>query len=157
MIILSIDPGNVTGIAWYNTVHADERPEVGEIDGGLFGFIDWWVENVAPQGIDQLFVEDFIIRPDTHKKTREPAAYELLGWIKGECHRLGTPCEPIGPAEHTPFSDYKLKRKSKIVRLGWSARSKDMHADSAQSILLLGLKRTNYEVFENLMKEIVND
>jgi hypothetical protein len=159
--ILSIDPGNVTGIAWFDTRWPDKNPTVEEIPGGLFGFIDWWQCNVwkSPDAWhkrpSRVFVEDFIIRPDTHKKTREPAAYELLGWIKGRCYEHAIPCSPIGPAEHTPFSEYKLKKKSKIVRLGWSAPSKDMHADSAMSILLLGLKRDHYEVAAELLKGIV--
>ena len=148
---IAIDPGNVTGVAVYD--EGMPRPDTYEVKGGLWGFVKWAM--VTPLfDFDMVFVEDFIIRPDTHKKTREPAAYELLGWIKGTCYEYQVPCYPIGPAEHTPFSDYKRKRKSKIVRLGWSAPSKDMHADSASSILLLGLVRHNSHHARELLKEI---
>lgn len=155
MRCLAIDPGNVTGVALYDTTWpVDRPPTVSEVEGGLYGFVDWEAD-LWMQFSDRIFIEDFIIRPDTHRKTREPAAYELLGWVKGAAHVLGVPCDVIGPAEHTPFSDYKKKKTSKIVRLGWSAPSKDMHADSASSILLMGLKRTAPEVAHRLLKEIV--
>lgn len=159
MRVLSIDPGNVTGYAYYDTA-IPGPPVVGEIDDGLYGLVDWWSYNVfsdydiAPT---QVIVEDFIIDAKTHQKTREPAAYEGVGWVKGECRRIDLPCTVIGAGEHTPFSDYKRRRTSKIVRLGWSVPSKDMHADAASSLLLMGLYRHDYIHAAELLKGIVQD
>lgn len=153
-MILAIDPGNVTGVSRFDT-YTLQPPHVEEVPGGLYGFVEWWEWSAWRHSYpEQVFIEDFIIRPDTHRKTREPAVYETLGWVKGKCHELSIPCMPIGPAEHTPFSGYKKKSTSKIRRLGWSAPSKDMHADSASSVLLLGLTRTHKEIATQLLKEI---
>ncbi len=156
-MILAIDPGNVTGIAWFDPSEWEKPPRTEEIPGGLIGFVDWWETKVWSRDLNQVFVEDFIIRPDTHRKTREPAAYEIIGYVKGKCHVRDTFCMMIGPSEHTPFSGYKKQRTSKIKRLGWSAPSKDMHADAAASILLLGLTRMHPKIAHHLLKEIVND
>lgn len=156
MRILSIDPGNVTGVAWYDTDDYTTAPRVAEVPDGLSGFVEWYDDLDSPWWKwDLVLVEDFIIRPDTHKKTREPAAYELLGYIKGTCYMNGVPCQPIGPAEHTSFTEYKKKRKSKVVRLGWGGEwTKDLHSHSACSILIIGLKRNDPETAARLLKEI---
>lgn len=138
MKILAIDPGNVTGVSFYTEEGA---PSTNEIPGGLFGFVDWWHQEGWWEHTDMVAVEDFIIKADTHKKTREPAAYELVGWVKGKCHEENIPLDVIGPGEHTGFSAYKVKKRSKLVRLGWSNPSKDHHADSASSLLLLAITR----------------
>lgn len=153
-MILAIDPGNVTGIAWMGD---NGQVTSFELDDGLAGVVWWWNHSKYHQDLTQVYVEDFIIRPDTHRKTREPAAYEIIGYIKGKCIEHDIPCMMIGPSEHTPFSGYKKQRTSKIKRLGWSAPSKDMHADAAASILLLGLMRTHRHLVADDLKEIVND
>ena len=157
MRYLAIDPGNVTGVAYYNSRTPKVPPLTYEIGDGLKGFVQWWDNSAEPEFAQQAFVEDFIVRPDTHKKTRQPAAYEILGYVKGKCLEEDLPCMVIGPSEHTPFSEYKKRKKSKIVRLGWSVPSKDMHADSASSILLLGLVRTNFAAISPLLLEISNE
>ena len=165
MNILAIDPGNVTGVAFYNTGRVTRRapPQVEEIPGGLYGFVEWWVDDQADGWpalygpYDLILVEDFIIKVDTAKKTREPAAYELLGWIKGMTYVEQIKLDVIGPGQHTEFSGYKKKKTSKLVRLGWSNPSKDMHADSASSILLTGLKRHAKPIANQLLKEIATD
>jgi len=118
MKIMAVDPGNVTGVSVYDTL-SPEPPATYEIPRGLYGFVDYWPTLAAMHGeIHLVAVEDYIIRPDTHRKTREPDAYELLGWVKGKCHELKISCMPIGPGEHTPFSDYKRKQGDR-VGLNW--------------------------------------
>lgn len=156
-MILSIDPGNVTGVAVFDEHYPEIPPITYEVPGGLLGFVEWF-QDYGWYGrhpyVAQLYIEDFIIRPDTHKKTREPAAYLILGYVLGKCMEYGIPCLKIGPAEHTPFTEYKTKSKSKIVRLGWSAPSKDMHADSASSVLLVGLMKTHRSIAKDLLRGI---
>lgn len=157
-MILAIDPGNVTGIAWYDPSEPQCPPQCWEVEGGLYGMVDRFPANNSLRwDCEQIVMEDFIIRPDTHTKTREPAVYETLGYMKGWAWSREIPCMMIGPSEHTPFSEYKKKSKSKIVRLGWSQPSKDMHADSAMSVLLLGLTRLYPTIARDLLKEIIDD
>lgn len=156
--ILAIDPGNVTGVASFDTRFPRMAPRTLEIPDGLRGFVNWYMVeddyDMAFQ-VNEIAMEDFIIRPDTHKKTREPAVYEIIGWMKGFAYQNGVPYYMYGPSEHTPFSDYKKRKLSKIVRLGWSVPSKDMHADSATSVLLMHLVRYHTKVMYPLLEEIV--
>lgn len=156
-MILAVDPGNVTGIAVFDEKYPAIPPTTAEAPGGLPGFVEWWWDRVEWWDLDQVFVEDFIIRSDTHKKTREPDAYLILGYVLGKCYEYDIPCLRIGPAEHTPFTNYKTKSKSKIVRLGWSSPSKDMHADSAQSVLLVGLMKTHADTARALLGTIAEE
>ena len=148
---LAIDPGNVTGAVFIDTDSDPDNPfrfKI-EIPGGLYGAVDWWQGMVGNHVMwvwgrpDYVFVEDFIVNESTHKKTREPAAYEALGWVKGKCHEAGLPCMVIGAGEHKTFSAFDTKSESKIVRLGWSEWTKDNHIDAAISLLVHGLKRVD--------------
>jgi hypothetical protein len=155
--ILSIDPGNATGVALYT--FAPNYPEFisqftsREVRGGLESF----VREVHLPNYDAVFIEDFIVNPLTHTKTRQPAAYEILGYVKGVCLQMGTPVYWYSPAEHTKHSLYKEKEGNKVKALGWSFSSKDDHADSAASIMLLGLKRNYYEHYRELLRSVRED
>lgn len=155
MRALAIDPGLVTGIAFMDT-EEDVRPSTEEVPGGLPGFVRWWYDDMALHGCpEMIFIEDWLLRPNTHKLTRQSDAYEILGYVKGRCMLEDIAFEVIGPAEHTPFSGYKTKTKSKLIKLGWSNPSKDDHADSASSVLLLGLYRNDRKAIAPLLLEIV--
>ena len=159
MIVLAIDPGNVTGLSFYDTRYHPLPPITAEIPGGLPGFIEWYMTDT--QGwwklADHIVIEDFIINASTHKKTAQPDVWKILGWVEGTCYAQNKPRMTIGAGEHTSFTAYKLRKKSKIVRLGWDNKSKDLHADSASSILLVGLTRLNRPHADELLKEITYD
>lgn len=153
-LILAIDPGNVTGVA----IRAnDGTVATGEYPHGLDGIVDFLVEYKAtlPSLPDLIVVEDFIIRHDTHKKTREPAAYEGVGFIKGWARMHGIPVQLVGPAEHKSFNG--KGRRSKVQQLGWAEKTKDGHAEDAASLLLLGLVRNYRPIAADLLRDIAEE
>ena len=146
MIFLAIDPGLVTGIAYHN----EGRVQTAEIPGGILGFVDWWSEEVTP---DQVYIEDWIVRPSTHKLTPQPDPYLIIGYVQGCCRKLGVPLLKIGAGAHKSFTG--KGRKSKVRRIGWiTEKTKDDHAEDAASILLTGMLRTERELIAPLLKEI---
>lgn len=148
--ILAIDPGNVTGAALLYP-NASE-PETWEVPDGLDGFVRWY--NMAVFA-DEVWMEQFTINAETHKKTREMAALHIIGYVLGTNLLRGTPTKMVLPRDHKRFSQVPSKT-SKIARLGWGERTKDGHSDDACSILLYALtKPAHYERLSQLLGGIL--
>lgn len=151
--VLAIDPGNVSGVALWDSLL--EYPLSKEIPEGLAGLVAF-LETVRPRTLDLLVVEDFIIRPDTYRKTREPAAYEGLGYVKGWAMAHGIKFLVVGAGEHKSFNG--KGKSSKVRRLGWvGGPTKDGHAEDACSLLLHGMRVGWPETARAMLKEIATD
>lgn len=153
MDIIAIDPGKVTGIAIYNTEDQD-GPETYEVPGGIVGFTEWFHDRIWGWGEpDHILIEDWMVRPNTHKLTPEPDAYLIIGGIQMWCINQHMPLTKIGPSEHKSFNGTGKSMKTR--RLGWGERSKDNHHEDACSVLLLGLVRIDHAAATRLLKEII--
>ncbi len=155
MRILAIDSGNVSGVAWWH----DHAISSLEVTGGLWGLVAYCEDEMrlllTHQRPELIVVEDFIINSKTHTKTREPAAYEGVGYVKSLAQRYDTPCLTVGAGEHKSLSGVNgPQKRNKIRRLGWHTESDDLHADDACSLVLLALKRYDWKTAEALLKEI---
>ena len=107
--------------------------------------------------LDLVVVEDYIINAETHKKTRQPTAYEGIGAVRYWAAAQGVACEAINAGGHKPFSGVKKPMaQSKIIRLGWTKRTKDRHAEDACSLVLWGLRHHDRETFAALMRQIAS-
>lgn len=155
MKLIAIDPGNSTGIATLQVGDkvGDTTPWTYELSGGLRSFVHCF-EDLSK--FDEIWMERFTINAETHKKTREMDALYIIGWVLGEAELLRIPVNLVHPGDHKKFSGVP-KKDSKISRLGWSARSKDGHADDACSILLYGLTQSQPGVALDLMRGLIDD
>lgn len=154
--ILGIDPGNVTGGAWYSREPADDLPHIGaiEVPDGLDGLAEW-LDQEHPDGFDLVVIEDFVVNAQTHRKTREPDAMRGVGYAMGWAHIHGIPRLVPSASEHKGFS--KVNRRAsenKIVRLGWGERTLDGHGDDALSLVLYGLTRNYPEEAAPLLRSL---
>jgi hypothetical protein len=119
----AIDPGGVTGVAFY-------APGDGfwsaEVPGGSAAFAPSWRDLLRQRTVVHIIVEKFTITPATATKTRQYDALEIIGWLKLECPHLGIPLTIQTPAAAKAFStDAKLKA------LGWYDRTPGGHRNDA--------------------------
>ncbi len=156
-LTVAIDPGLVTGVAYL--YHSTDDVYTREVPGGLLGFVDWWEENIMTSAKyipDQVFIEDWMVQPNTHRLTPQPDPYLIIGYTQGWCHLNGVPLMKIGPGEHKSFNG--KGRKSKVRRIGWiTETTPDGHAEDGASVLLTGMLRTDRDLIVPLLKEIGHD
>lgn len=156
MSYLAIDPGLVTGVATYFP-EVDSKPQLEEVPGGIKGAAEWLAPILVHNHLasfDFVFIEDWNVRPNTHKLTPQPDPYLIIGFVQGLCHVRGTPLVKLGPGEHKGFNG--KGKKSKVRRIGWVEQTtKDDHAEDAASVMLSGLLRVEPGLVEPLLKEIL--
>ena len=151
MNIIAIDPGKVTGIAVW---HGSGKPDTYEVEGGIHGFVDWWNDRAAPLP-DLIAIEDWMVRPNTHKLTPEPDAYLIIGGMQMWARTQRVHFHKIGPGEHKTFNGKGKAMKTR--RLGWGVRSKDNHHEDACSVLLTALTRYDRVTATALLNDIAAD
>lgn len=136
---VAIDPGGVTGAAKLTqTPWGLLRLDVWEIPDGRFGFLDWF-KSFDVAGVEQVFVEDFIITTGTVKKTQQVDPWRLVGYLEGWAHVNRVPLTLQAPATAKNFStDAKLKY------LGWHRPTPGGHQNDACRHLLLGLRNERF-------------
>lgn len=159
MRYLAIDPGLVTGAAYFDTKYPDEDPFTWEIPGGLAGFVEWHWDTVSeyhgPFYTDHVTIEDWRVRPNTHKLTPQPDPYLIIGYVQGYGYREEIPLSKVGPSEHKAFNG--KGKNSKVRRLGWGEATMDGHDEDACSLLLHTLRREEKTIFADLMKGIIDE
>lgn len=124
----AIDPGGVTGVAFY-------APGDGfwssEVPGGSEAFAPAWRSLLERRTVVHIICEKFTITAATATKTRQYDALEIIGWLKLECPHLGIPLTIQTPAAAKAFST-----DDKLRVMGWKDRSKGGHRDDAARHLL---------------------
>lgn len=151
---VSVDPGLVTGAALLSP--KGDAVFATEIEGGIEGFVWWWYLYVDGGLPDHVFIEDWMVRPNTHRMTPQPDPYLIIGYVQGWCILNDVPLIKIGPGEHKTFNG--KGRKSKVRRIGWvTETTKDGHAEDACSVMLTGLLRTRPDLVTPLLMELDNE
>jgi len=103
--------------------------------------------------MDYVYIEDWTVRPNTHKLTPQPDPYLIIGYVQGKCIESKVPFMKIGPSEHKSFTG--KGKQSKVRRIGWiTETTPDGHAEDGASVLLSGLLRTHRDLVTPLLKEI---
>lgn len=145
-MLLAVDPGNVTGMAW---VAADET---GELVPESFGCAEVPGRRGAEHEFDRaiesgliasVVLEKFVLHAGTDKTTRQMDALYIIGYIEGVCHKLG-----IEYHEQTP-QQRKWATKAKLLALGWYRPTPDMHqVDAAKHLLTraVNLKKAGNQI-----------
>ena len=124
MRVLAIDPGNVTGVAYFDT-------SLGEPDSWEdepFEVINY-VEDLTAT-LDAVVCESFIPRPGAY--SWQPEALYTIGAVRYVCRREGVTFVLQSPADAKRFST-----NEKLKRLGWYSPTTGGHSNDALRHLLL--------------------
>jgi hypothetical protein len=152
---LAIDPGLTTGVAHYDT----RTREFGslEIEGrhNLYDYLagDWtlgieprayrvWAEHgiVYPP---VLIVEDWTVRGDTHRFTRQDDPHRIIGALDYLAYTHDVPMRLQTPAEAKRFAT-----NDKLRALGWYEGGEGHADDAARHLLVALVKDKVVEILE---------
>ncbi len=138
MIYLAIDPGVVSGIAWFDPKEGDFwSDELGVLDD-----VRRCVLDVATDDTVLVVCERFIISARTIQTKIYYDSIWFEGWLRLEC-----------PAAvfQTPAQAKKFATDAKLRHLGWYTRTKDGHAnDAARHLLVRAAQNREPWVLERL-------
>ncbi len=130
-VVLAVDPGNVTGMAWGIFAHEGghywvKHEECDPLRAPAFA------EDLRP---DVIVCESFIPRPGAH--TWQPDALYTIGALRYVANKIDAEFVLQSPADAKRFST-----NDKLKRIGWYASSKGGHQnDALRHLLLLAIKR----------------
>ena len=147
MIILGIDPGNVTGMALWNldlhdgpnTWYEEPYETVGLKLRVWLGYADM----VGRTNI-RVGVEKYTMTPGV--KTAQPAALMTMGVIEDLCRYHGVAWDYFQPATTKKQVSNTLLRK-----LGWWTPTKDGHVNDALRVVLCELSRVDPKRYADLV------
>lgn len=126
--LLAVDPGGNTGLAWLldREFGSDVRAN------GRFGFHEWFLSAVSRIATPQAVIcEEFIVTSATARKTQQPDALRIIGWLELWCHQHGVPFVLQTPSQAKGFgTDAKLKH------FGWYRTGSGGHDNDAARHLL---------------------
>lgn len=125
MNILAVDPGLLTGYAWWVD---GEVIHYGEADHRIF--VQWASDRAS--AVDVVVCEDYVITPQTLKKTRQNYSLWQIGWIMYEFGTIRKTQVTLQlPSKAKTFAD-----DEKLERLGWRHPTPGGHQDDAHRHLL---------------------
>ena len=147
-MLLAIDPGTGTGVAWCDRDNPLETFDSGEIQGWLT-FTEWFAR-ATPSGPLHVVCESFTISQRTLKTHIVKDSLWIEGYVQAQCHRLGWPFEFQSPAQRMWATDEKLQA------LGWYKKTKDMHATDAARHLLTYLVSNKTSQHRELLRRMIS-
>ena len=144
-MILSIDPGKVTGVALYDSYN--NVFETWEIAGRyeLRRWMDY--PNAWGSSYGEIVAEDFIISQRTIKTTPQKDPLRIIGWLDMVCEENRVPFTLQTAAQAKSFST-----DAKLRHLGWFTSEGEGHANDAARHLLAYLARTDPKRVAELME-----
>lgn len=133
MIIIGIDPGNVTGMAWWDLDKPAptqwlEQPYDG-FGPALRNWFGWASDMHADVSVG---VERYTMTPGI--KTAQPYALMTMGIIEDQCRDNAIPWH-----YHLPSTTKKQVSNSLLRKLGWWTPTKDGHVNDALRVVLCEL------------------
>lgn len=127
-MVLAIDPGYTTGIAWFDGETMDGQELVLE---GAAVFLYHLITRGKPAVV---VCETFRITAATAKNTQAPWSLELIGAVRLACELAGVPLKMQAPGEAKGFAT-----DDKLQALGWYNSTKGGHRNDATRHLLVWL------------------
>jgi hypothetical protein len=136
MILVGVDPGNVTGIAvwwdpdFYDSSERGRDVDVAEVEDStkVTAVIRRMLDGERPNLIlYELFRQNA-------RKTHQPAAAEVSGAVRALAAELHVRCVAQSPSPAKKIGTTEL-----LKRLGWWTPSRDDHGNSACRHVLLGM------------------
>jgi hypothetical protein len=130
--ILALDPGKTTGYAWLDSSGAFGY---GEIEGrfAVYSALRQWA---AAGARPEIVIEEFTVRGETHKMSRQPDPWAIIGYVEGLCDQHGWSFDTQTPGQAKGFAT-----DDKLRAMGWEATTKGGHARDAARHLLTYLAR----------------
>lgn len=146
MIIIGIDPGNVTGMAFWNLALTDGPTTWREEPYETVGVqLRQWLAHADIVGRTQIKVgvERYVMTPGP--KTAQPAALMTMGVIEDLCRWHGVEW-------HYYLSGTTKKKSNTLLRkLGWWTPTKDGHVNDALRVILCELAAINPDRYADLV------
>jgi hypothetical protein len=147
MIIIGIDPGNVTGMAQYDTEH--ERPalfreEPYETVGLRLRQWFSYKDVVGRQNI-KVGCEKYVMTSGSGPKTSQPAALMTMGVVEDLCRWEGVDWN------YYLSSTTKEKSNALLRKIGWWTPTKDGHVNDAYRVILCELGQIHPERYADLV------
>ena len=127
-IILAVDPGYMTGVAWFDgdEMHGAEL-QITESDTWLF-------KTITERKPTVVICEAFRITVNTAKNTQAPWSLELIGVTRLACRMAG-----ITLAMQSPSTAKGFAKDDKLKALGWYTSTKGGHQNDAVRHLMVWL------------------
>lgn len=148
--VIAVDPGKITGIAWYDGRHfGSTQKSEEEITSYLAGLIEQRLHCI---GQLHIVCERFDITTQTGRKTSQPAAVNIIGDIRATCRRkrVGLTMQPASLAK-------KIGSKGVLRKLGWwdtrSAQTGN-HANDGASHVCLYLHNVHPAVWLDMLGSV---
>jgi hypothetical protein len=143
VLIIGIDPGNVTGIAVYD-LETKIKPITWETPADQVGTwmrsFDSLMRHQAPVHV---IGEQYVMTPGI--KTSQPAALETMGVMKDQCAHLGWSLSWVQVRTSKKTANNDLLR-----RLGWYTKTKDGHANDGCRLVVSGLLHYDRQEYARL-------
>lgn len=146
MILVGVDPGNITGIAvWFDPAHYEPRNglpvDTAEVEAAAtVPVLRRMLEEQRPTLVA---VERYI---QNTRKTHQPKANEVIGALKSFCEEQLVRC-----VYQSPAAAQKIGTRTRLRQLGWYINTKDNHANAALGHVLLLLAQTKPETYAELI------
>ena len=139
--VLAVDPGKMTGMAWWDRSGA--LREVGQME--QFEFLDWVFQHIHE--FDVIVCESYHITQATLKKSRQYQPLEIIGALRWMASFYLCKFKLQSPSDAKIFA---VNEKLKII--GWYQPGRD-HANDALRHLMLYLVKENVVRPEQLIEE----
>lgn len=132
-MIVAIDPGGATGIAFLGERGAFETRTV---DGGFDGMSDFLVW-LGLGNVDAVVIENFV--PRGGALSTQLDALHIIGAVKHECRQRGIPLILQTPTQAKSFAT-----NDKLKAVGWYTVGADHERDAARHMLVYVAKGAGY-------------
>lgn len=128
-MIVAIDPGGTTGIAWITAAGTFATDEVAGGADAMVGWINTWLDTPRGGLVSHVVMETFIPRPGA--KSQQLDALHIIGAIRYVCAKQGIALTMQSPAQAKSFAD-----NDKLKAVGWYTVGEDHGRDAARHLLV---------------------
>lgn len=150
MLIIAVDPGNVSGMDFYMKRPDGRINRFSHENPGLFEVVDqlraWRIAIAGWQAPVHIAVEKYTMTSGSGPKTAQPLALMIMGAVEVVAADLGW--------THHYFTSGECKGRADnatLKRLGWWEPTKDGHINDARRVTLSCMAHVFPEEFASLM------
>lgn len=145
MIIIGIDPGNVTGMTLWDLEKEAPTQWREEPSSTVGNVLREWLDVCIPWHAEVvLSVEKYTMTPGI--KTAQPAALMVMGVLEDIAQLRGIKLD-----YHLPATTKKQVSNTLLRKLGWWTPTKDGHVNDALRLVLCELSRVNPQRYADLV------